>query len=248
KQDIEIQATVDVQTRKETPNNDAKKLGCDWTNETFSDIKVRFLLDRDRNIYSKPFYPKNTSVDPTINMEMIIAVYADMTDREYSNLMVELSFSRKVDTIISNYVMRQHFNRPVPADMLSYGNSAVVPKKRGKVEIAKFTISKVDVDAFQELSSQKNIEAPTVTTDIAKPASRTLSDYCGNMYNPVGPGTLYPEYIATKLQHIGNNNVRAYMTIMPSVAFWKEGDEIVVTTATGRNLYVLFDGSWRKLY
>ena len=248
KQDIEIPATVDVQTRKDTPNNDAKKLGCDWTNEKFSDIKVRFLLDRDRNIYSKPFYPKNTSVDPTINMEMIIAVYADMTDREYSNLMVELSFTRLANGITSEYIMRQHFSRPVPADMLSYGNSAVLPKKRGKVEIAKFTISKVDVATFDGLSTQEKVEPPTVTTDIAKPAIRTLSDYCGNMYNPVGPGTLYPEYTATKLQHIGNNNVRAYVNRIPDMESWKEGDEIVVTTATGCNLYVLFDGSWRKLY
>ncbi|MDE6654402.1 MAG: hypothetical protein K2K37_08470, partial [Muribaculaceae bacterium] len=251
KQDIEIPVTVDVLTRNDTPNtDDARLLGCNWINDKFINIKARFLLDRERNIYSEPFYPKNTSVNPTINKELIIAVYADMTDREYSNLMVELSFTRVKNLITSEYLMRQHFSRPVPADMLSYGNSAVVPKKRGKVEIAKFTISKVVTPTSEDESKQKHVEKATVTTDIAEPKENTLSDYCGNMYNPIGLVLQQSECTATKLQHIGGNNVRVYVKEKLPVATscWKEGDQVVVPSANGSSLYILLGGNWRKLY
>ena len=247
KQDIEIPANVEIQAREDSPDsNKAKSLGCDWTNEEFSNIAVRFLVDRDRSLYSSPFVFDKT-VTPTKNKELIIVVNADMTNKEYSNLMVELSFSRKVGTIISNYVMRQHFSRPVPADMLSYGAEDVKPKKRGKVEIARFTISKVDTAAFEALSKQKNTESPEVITDIAKPASRTLSDYCGNMYNPHSLSLAYFRCTATKLQHIGNNNVRAYVTDIPTMGNWNDGDQVVVPSDTGSNLYVRIDSKWHLL-
>lgn len=252
KQDIEIPAKVEILTRNDTPNaGDARLLGCNWINERFISIKARFLLDRERNIYSSPISPTTTSVTPIKDNELIIAVYADMTDREYSNLMVELSFTRVVNGLSSEYLMRQHFSRPVPADILSYGNYAVVPKKRGKVEIAKFVISKVVTPTSEDESKQKLVEEVMVTTDIVKPKenSLTLSDYCGNMYNPLGPVLQRPECTATKLQHIGGNNVRAYVPEeLPVATLWKEGDQVVVSSANGSSLYILLGGTWCKLY
>lgn len=88
-----IQTTVEITHKTETPNASVtKELGCDWVNETFQNFEVRLILDRKRQLYSKPFSLKDAIV-ATKDKEFIIIVKVDMTNTVYSNLMVELSFN-----------------------------------------------------------------------------------------------------------------------------------------------------------
>ncbi len=258
-QDIEIPAKVEIEVKVDHPtygddeSDKYKKIGCDWANDTFDDFEVRFLLDRQRGIYSTPTKLKlDDSLQPEKDSELIIAVKVDMKNRKYSNLMVELSFTRSVGSSRKKYLMRQHFSRPVPSDILSYGQKNILPATLGQMEVARFIISKVNPDAAKEaIENQKDVEVATVGDDISKPDKYTLSDYCGNMYEPDED---MPEVkcTATKLQHIGNGNVRAYVPDEPGQELkeelWKEGDQLVLTSGDSTSIYILLNKQWRPLY
>ncbi len=254
-QDIEIPTKVEIEVKEDHPtygddeSDKYKKIGCDWANDTFDDFEVRFLLDRQRGIYSTPTKLKlDDSLQPEKDSELIIAVKVDMKNRKYSNLMVELSFTRSVGSSRKKYLMRQHFSRPVPSDILSYGQKNILPATLGQMEVARFIISKVNPDAAKEaIENQKDVEVATVGDDISKPDKYTLSDYCGNMYEPDGQIPLV-KCTATKLQHIGNNNVRAYVTVKPDMEGWNEGDEVVVPSGKKTSLYLLVNKQWCQLY
>ncbi len=245
-QDIEIPAKVEIVKKEDTPDSkNAVLLGCDWADDKFDDFEVRFLLDRKRGIYSKSTKLKlDDSLQPEKDKELIIAVKVDMKNQKYSNLMVELSFTRSVGSSRKKYLMRQHFSRPVPSDILSYGQKNVLPATPDQMEVARFIISKVNMRAALAARwNQKDVEDATVAVDISMPKPYTLSDYCGNMYEPDGK---IPEVkcTATKLQHIGNNNVRAYVTVKPNVEGWNEGDQIVVSSGNSTDLYILLNAEW----
>ena len=260
KRNVEVPSVKSITVRKgEEITEKIDKHGCDWINECFSDFEVRFLLDRKRQLYSSSEkFAQSIEINNNENCEIKAQISVNMTDKEYENLMVELTFKRKGK---GYYVMRQHCSRIVAADMVSYGTNKLKPNDRGYVTVADFTIAKVP-DVFSGLSKGTakilteqrvegcdTIEAPAVTDDIPSLSNNTLSDYCGNMYNPSENSPVYPKFSTTKLQRIGVDNVRAYVSEIIDISDlsnsgeWNDGDQVVV----GNILYIRHNDDWHKL-
>ncbi|MCM1450378.1 MAG: hypothetical protein NC082_08545, partial [Clostridiales bacterium] len=236
------------------PEDKAHKLGCDWQGDVFRNFKVRFLLDRERNIYSK-IYACEVEITAEKNKELHVEIYSDMSQKEYTNLMVEMSFDRVVNGNVANikhYTFRQHFKRPVDCDIANVGTGEVLPGKRGNVKIAGFTIAKVFALRDQMLSDIKNhvegisrsFEVPEVRSDIPDYTEYALSDYCGNIYDPID-GETEADYasVGTRIQQIGDDNIRVYLNDSGRGEGWKDGDQMV----RGNKLYMLYERGWYLL-
>ena len=227
--------TVSATQRSETFDAaTAQKYGCNWDGSNkLENIEARVVLDRKRKLYSEPF--GCSDITPNGFKELIVDVSTNMSGMVYENLMVELTFKRTVGRISSRYVMRQHFLRPVAGDIISYGECGVGADKIGNVRIAQFIISKVPV-----LTDDDNEMGTDDAYDIHIPGYNTLTDNWGNMREPME--VEYPVETATKLLHLGEGNVLAYVSALPTKGEWLDGDQAVV----GNTLYMRHNGQWRK--
>ncbi len=67
-----------------------------------------------------------------------------------------------------------------------------------------------------------------------------LCDWCGNYSMPSVRLETDPVNEATKVEWIGDNNVRAYMSKLPESGTWNNGDEVLLPTSINR----YYNGRW----
>ncbi|MDE6402272.1 MAG: hypothetical protein K2K86_00510, partial [Muribaculaceae bacterium] len=262
KSDIIVPDTISITAKTDATSNlnanntaNEKKLGRDWNSDTFSNIRLRFLLDEQRRLYSREFNVLNTVV-PKPGARIDVDIAADMTGQTYSNLKMELLFTRKAGRILNEYKMRQHFYRVMDADIVSltqvtdsdglkHDNIVAVHNndfRIGLFQIIKSYFDKAEIEnqTLRDHSDVKPIEPVEIEGYLPEPSEYALNDFFGNSYEPLP--LISGDYVnvATRIQWIGENNVRAFMSALPQYGTWNDGDEIVLQTAA----YRYFGGKW----
>lgn len=240
---------------------DKSAFGTDWdaNTDTFGDIRARILLDEQRQLYSKELlFSGNQPVPATYGNPFRVRVNANIPSSQYSNLKLELMFNRNKSGNQYTYLMRQHFSRLVNADMVCFGKDGVDengdeiinqtnlnPVVSNNIDIADFFISKskfnlVELDGY--IDSNSSIEAIDVRDDLPTQTENCLNDSWGNMYEPIGIADITQGNVASRIQWIGENNIRAFMTRLPATGEWNAGDEVV----TSSGVYRYFLGKWHQ--
>ncbi|MDE7387224.1 MAG: hypothetical protein K2N28_08830 [Muribaculaceae bacterium] len=262
KSDIVVPDTISITAKTDATSNlnanntaNEKKLGRDWNSDTFSNIRLRFLLDEQRRLYSREFNILNTVV-PKPGERIDVEIAADMTGQTYSNLKMELLFTRKAGRFINEYKMRQHFYRVMDADIVSLTqvtdsdglkHDNIVAVHNNVFRIGRFQIIKsyfdkavIENQTLRNHSEVKPIEPVEIEGYLPEPSEYALNDFFGNSYEPLP--LISGDYVnvATRIQWIGENNVRAFMSALPQYGTWNDGDEIVLQTAA----YRYFGGKW----
>ena len=227
-------------------------MGFDWGGEKFTNIRARFVLDRQRKLYSSEFKTSD-KITAVFGEYARILINCDMSEQTYKNLKLELLFSFGKGLSADTYIMRQHFNRTVNGNLFSFGKNNngedvnnILPSYSTNITIGEFAIVKACCN-LAELEAQKMpnsevqpVEHIEIDDDMPKPTNKALCDYCGNMYEPVKQLLTERVNVATRIQWIGENNVRAFMTSLPQYGTWNDGDEVVLLTA----VYRYFGGKW----
>lgn len=228
-----------------------QKYGADWNGEIIKNIRVRFVLDRQRNLYSKE-YAYNGIVSLIKGKIHRITIMVDMAAKEYSDLDIELMFTLQQANQSYSYTFRKQFHKVVKRDLINIGDNEIKPLETSVIQIGYFDIAKAYFEQ-SELEGQKAsetgkavMEKVECTQDLPKLGENilTLCDYCGNMYEPEKLVKLETVNVSTRVQWINDHNIRAYMSALPICGEWNDGDEVVTSTDT----YRYIDGYWYKVF
>ena len=247
------------------PSDDMSRLGLDWNGETLTKVSMRFLLDRQRNLYSREYTCEPTSY----RYGDILTIKAYVSpDKRYRNLKSEVTLIMKGSPIMVDspkehrYVMRNHVRELSDTDILSFGTKPVESVTDRDVELFNIMVSKA-YNSYDDYIAQKSdyngqkksdVEPVVNFGDIAlteRPKKAEidkifmimkdcLCDWCGNYSMPSVRLETDPVNEATRIEWIGDNNVRAYMSKLPESGTWNNGDEVLLPTSINR----YYNGRW----
>ena len=244
-------------------SKDMSRLGLDWNGETLTKVSMRFLLDRQRNLYSKEYISESGL---SLNYGDLLTVKAYIgPDKRYRDLKSEVTLIMNGSPImvdspkVHRYVMRKHVRELSDTDILSFGPTPVESVTDRDVELFNIMVSKAynSYDDYiaqeSDYNGQKKSDVEPVVNfgDIAlteKPKNKNipfimkdcLCDWCGNYSMPSVRLETDPVNEATRIEWIGDNNIRAYMSKLPESGTWNDGDEVLLPTSINR----YYNGRW----